>query len=383
MSSTKRYVLLEDGYFQNVQLIKCTGMIPFTLYKNHRYDASIATFKRGEYGYIENEVKGLNLTFINEKTPFLWLNAWLYIIENAKNIDYLQVYIFTFYHCVRNIAYIYTYKFLNRNGKAYLKSDIDGSIRIKRKRKMNALKNCVELISRSILFHKCDLITIETKMNYDFILQNKRWKHWKDKIRYLPNGVVVQEIVKDKERANTILTVGRLGTYEKNTEMLLEAFKRIADVRPNWTLRLVGSIQDDFKDDIEKYYRNNPHLKERVVFVGEVSNRNVLREIYCECKIFCMPSRFESFGLALAETCSFGLFPVASNFDASFDLTDNGRLGRIFNKDSIDELVTALLEVTEDGFYNELWESEVSIFIRDNFNWNHIIDKLDKYLMEL
>ena len=57
-------------------------------------------------------------------------------------------------------------------------------------------------------------------------------------------------------RKNIILTVGNLGTYEKATDVLLEAFAMYAVRSKNtdWSLRLIGTVDESFRDCIVDYY---------------------------------------------------------------------------------------------------------------------------------
>lgn len=60
-----------------------------------------------------------------------------------------------------------------------------------------------------------------------------------------------QIIKKTLERDKTFITVGRLGTTEKATELLLRAFANTKD-RHTWNLKLVGPVEDSFKEEIKK-----------------------------------------------------------------------------------------------------------------------------------
>ena len=93
---------------------------------------------------------------------------------------------------------------------------------------------------------------------------------FKDKLKLMPNGFD-EDLLNDynikikefKEKDNIIITVGRLGTYQKNTELLLQSIENI-DLK-NWKVYLIGTITDEFKPYIEKFFANNPDKRDNVI----------------------------------------------------------------------------------------------------------------------
>ena len=102
----------------------------------------------------------------------------------------------------------------------------------------------------------------------------------KGKTIYLPNGydnLFVEKnfkIKEFKEKENIILTVGRLGTKEKNTELLLESLKEI-DLN-DWKVILIGSEIEELLKYKEKYFKENPKLKEKIIFTGEIKDKSII-----------------------------------------------------------------------------------------------------------
>ena len=73
-----------------------------------------------------------------------------------------------------------------------------------------------------------------------------------------------------ENKKNVLLTVGRNGTAQKRTDVLLEAFAKAAPQIEGWELRIVGSIEPSFQSYLTEYFTLHPELKDRVFFVGEV-----------------------------------------------------------------------------------------------------------------
>ena len=115
-----------------------------------------------------------------------------------------------------------------------------------------------------------DLLTVETQCLYD-----RLYKEFIDvydiklKLVLMPNGFdeetlktlsIVEKDFGHKE--NIMITVGRLGTYQKNTEMLLNALD-LMELR-DWKVYLIGSISEDLDFFLKDFFMRNPSKKESV-----------------------------------------------------------------------------------------------------------------------
>jgi glycogen synthase len=120
-----------------------------------------------------------------------------------------------------------------------------------------------------------------------------------------------------------VLFVGRL-ERRKGVDILLEAAERLAAEFPAAEFVLVG--RDTLATESAETYRaafqrRRPDLRERVLFTGEVGE-DELYQHYADCDVFVLPSRYESFGLVLAEAMQFGKPVVASAVGGMLDLVE-------------------------------------------------------------
>lgn len=101
-----------------------------------------------------------------------------------------------------------------------------------------------------------------------------------------------------------IVCVGRLGRNDKRQHLLIEAFAKIANKHTNWIVELWGHKQgESYYTELQKMIKNNK-LSDKVYVKGATSDvPMVLRN----ADIFAFPSKFEGFGMALAEGMSVGL----------------------------------------------------------------------------
>ena len=186
---------------------------------------------------------------------------------------------------------------------------------------------------------------------------------------------------KTKSKENLFITVGRLGTKQKATEVLLEAYAKTAGMH-NWKLILAGDIEERFRGYIRKYYSNNPHIKDRVFFTGYISSREKLYDLYDVAKVIVLPSRWESFGIVLVEALSRGCRIIGSSEVAPIrELLNEGKYGYTVAVDSIGELADAMRKITEDD-YSESAIAEIKRYAEDNFSWDVICGKLFNLMKE-
>ncbi len=96
-----------------------------------------------------------------------------------------------------------------------------------------------------------------------------------------------------KRKKNVILTVGRIGTKQKNASHLLLAFTEVASRMPDWSVKVVGTIEPEYHATIEKFFKLHPHLKERVIFTVPIYDKQELYKEYAEAKCFILTSTFK------------------------------------------------------------------------------------------
>ena len=234
-----------------------------------------------------------------------------------------------------------------------------------------------------------DLFTVETKYFYDELKKLEFTNG--GVIRYLPNGVSPIEIDTERldkvEKENIVITVGRLGTYQKNTELLLEGiakvdFKIIQE--HNWKFYLVGTVEPQFEKYVDEFFEIHPQLKDYIIFTGPIYDRNALYALLAKSKIMCMTSRFEGFSLAIIEGTYFGCYPVLTNYNKGvLDITCNGELGSIANNENVDDFSNKLLICLK----NKDALDDLCPLCRDGarrkFGYDALAKMLDRYLAEI
>jgi glycosyltransferase involved in cell wall biosynthesis len=175
--------------------------------------------------------------------------------------------------------------------------------------------------------------------------------------------------------------VGRLGSREKATEVLLEAYSRIQDLK-NWKLILVGDYENQFHDYISEYFERNPHLREKIVFAGFIEDRNRIYQYYAQSKIFCFTSRRESFGIALVEAAYFGDYLVSTDVGGARDVLNVTNYGELFEIDNVKMLTKRLEDLIINWHKYEGDPNQNMNLMEANFSWSHLCEKLYTKLNE-
>lgn len=362
--NTKKIVAMapyERGW-SNVELIKDCGLIPYLLHKNHGHDVSMAGADAGPYPYLETFIKGVKMEFlpnggISEKIR--------YLDAHAKEIDALLI-----RGCyATNFPVAEVYKLSNPAGRIYLGLDANSEW-------MDRIKWDEPEFMK--FMNDCDVIATSCSSLQKFL--NEKWP-WK--IEYIPNGWYdfshqqKEPVFENKE--NMILTVGRLGTTQKATEVLLEAFARIADKIPGWQLRLVGGVEEAFQPYIREYFGRFPRLAGRVQFVGLLTDREQLFIEYQNAKIFAMPSDWEGAPNVISEALHAGCVTAVTRFDAYEDATDHGRCGLSSEIRDVEGFADILYQLCTDKNLKQL-SAHAYQYSRINFDMENITARVTEML---
>jgi glycosyltransferase involved in cell wall biosynthesis len=130
----------------------------------------------------------------------------------------------------------------------------------------------------------------------------------------------------------------------KGVDLLARAFGRVAKVRENVTLSLIGA--GPLNTMVQRMLRP---LGSRVHFHGFVPWQD-LPKFYAQADILCVPSRYDGWGMVVPEGLASGL-PVISTtrVGAALDLIQPGKNGWIVPAGDEDALFRAMLEAVSMG----------------------------------
>lgn len=371
----------------DVMVYKDAGMFLYSLAKYCNWHCTYAYFKtqEGEFRnssfseYVQSVCIG-SADAYREQVPL----AKQFI--KAHGMDYDVIMFFNYGSTIWRLARLC--KQVNPHVVVYSKLDmgLGGFSHFHKQGILSNLKNRFERIKSQYV----DFFTVETKAFYEALKENVVFRN---RIGYLPNGVSLLDVDLDIEnryqkKENIILTVGRLGTYQKHNELLVDAIQYIPlQVLADWKIYFVGPSTEEFEAYVNTFKSHHPEYADAIVMIGNVSDRTQLYELYRRAKIMCMTSRYESFCIAAFEGIYFGTYPVLTNYSASvIDVTAGHRIGSIVNEEDAEalanELANELCKAMIDSKL-ELKGEELQCYAREHFSYEALARQLDSYLKRL
>lgn len=360
-----------------VHLYKDVGGIPYALAK---YCGWQATFAYNDVnGIIHNDdyEKYVKLDTIHypkilcklKLRYYKYFQVIKYVWKNAPKYDVIN-----FYHCHKFIRFLcWLAKKVNPAIITYVKLDMgrEGFVR-------------EQNVSGGGEWGSVSLFTVEVNSYVDTL--NKLAKFNK-RVRYVPNGffndlVTIKRSNIKKERI--ILTVARFGVWQKNTELLLEAFKDVdANKLDGWQLWLVGPMTKKFLDYLDRYKQKNIDIASKIITFGNISSKKELYEIYAKAGIFVHPSKSEGFPLVIPEAMFYACYPIITDcFDAAREIINDER-GKVIKNENKNELVDSLIWAIDNFEEAKLKGKYASVYAQENLIWEKLSKRIVKYFNDI
>ena len=146
-----------------------------------------------------------------------------------------------------------------------------------------------------------------------------------DKFLSIPNPITMPVSDEGVSKEKEIIYVGRIEYNQKRTDRVVDIWRELEPMYPEWKLTIVGDGND--RDDLEK--RIQEYGLKRVTITGFVNPI----EYYQRASILLLTSDYEGFGLVVAEAMSHGVVPVVyHSFESAKDLITDGHNGVLIEK---------------------------------------------------
>jgi len=209
------------------------------------------------------------------------------------------------------------------------------------------------------------------------------------KIRYVPNGLDIDRFMPCQETRNRIrdklelkdffiwLAVGRFHV-QKDYPNLLHALARVSEEFNNVLLLIAGD--GPLRPDIEKLAKKLG-INERVRFLGICNN---ISELMNAADAFVLSSRWEGFGLVLAEAMSCQLPVVATDSGGPREILNGGKLGHLVPPGDSEALAAAMMKMMSlPEAERQAMGRAGRAYIEANYSLEHVVDQWEAIYMEL
>lgn len=351
---------------ENVHLTKDVGMIPYVLYKEFGYESTIATYKNNNTNYIKNEIPGVNFIFISKIFKSENLNVLIFILMNFWKFDIVQFYDIS----VTKMFFGIVCKILNF-GKSKIFIKLDANILIMDRSIWGKEKiSLYKLLSKFI-----DVISVESTQIFNFLSKEIKLNN----IYLLPNGYLPNASKSIVKKENIFIAVGIFGLERKAHHLAVNAFKSFCGENDNWNLILIGPIINDFENYFENFINKNPHLKNKIIFTGNIKDRKIINEYYQKAKVLLLTSKAdgEGFPLVFPEAISNSCLIISSELHCANDVTDFGKFGAVFKQSDEYDLFKKMIKVINN---TDVIHTNDYFQFKEKFNWVNLLNEINSKL---
>lgn len=339
-------------YYRDHHFWKDPGQLPFRI-SAEGFEASVVRFRSEDTLKVtEKYVRVIEIRpLIGRKAGNISLLVWM--MRHGRETDVLNL----FHLSWQSLLASWIYKFFNRDGFVYIKMDnCHASGRYPWEDTLEAYARALpagrrlrEWLMRRLFVRTVDLWSVEDDESREYF--ECRYPVFRGRIITVYNGHCAdildhggRRVFSGKE--NIILNAGRLGTQQKATEVLLEAFRIVAP-RTDYTLHLAGTMETEFLQWYEKFLTANPGLENRIVYHGPLDPA-ALYDLYDRSRILCMPSRYEGLAIVYCEAMYFGNAVVTTRMVSPASLIAREGAGIIAESANAEDIARALLNLLAD-----------------------------------
>jgi len=232
------------------------------------------------------------------------------------------------------------------------------------------------------LGEKCSVLFPDHTIAVSKYLKRYYQEQYQREVSYIPNGVNIEEprppfeILKKWpiEPKRYVLFASRL-VEEKGCHHLIEAFLKI---KSQFKLVIAGSSwhSDEYVRTLYEQARSDS----RIIFAGWVDGE-LMKELYSNAYLFCLPSEIEGLSLALLESMSFGVCPLVSDIPENLDVIEN--TGATFKTGDVEDLRNTLEELLADPQRTARLGQAAKSHAQKEYSWDRDCDELERVYQRL
>lgn len=240
-------------------------------------------------------------------------------------------------------------------------------------RQLHNIYNHVGFIQRAISYY-LDYKNFAQVSHYNrFVVlteeDKKSWGNFKNiEVIYNPLSFIPNKTANLDSKK--VLAIGRL-CPQKGFDMLIDIWKMVQDEnKDNWKLCIYGDGPDYEK--LNKRIIEN-RLQDSIYIYSPTLD---IESVYLSSSIFCFPSRYEGFSMALSEAMACGLPSISFNCPCGpSELIRNERNGILVENKDIKSFAILLLQLMKDRDKRYLYSINASIETKEKLNIDIIMNQ--------
>lgn len=178
------------------------------------------------------------------------------------------------------------------------------------------------------------------------------------------------------QNQQVITFVGRLEP-QKAPHIFINAFANVLQERPSAQALIVGDGY--MKPDLVKQCKQFG-IEKNIAFL---SWRKDIPEILSYTDVFCLPSRWEAFGIVFAEASLMKVPIVATNIEGIPEVVINGKSGFLVHTDSPEQISIAVLKILENPILAQRMGEYGRQYVLENFTIELMIQSHESLYFKL
>lgn len=353
----KRKIVAYAYEFQEMDLSKDIFLIPYYVAKELSGRCIFYYLKDCGVNKLASEFRSASFVHVKGKYQCLALAK---ILLDSKNID---VFFLKGSSAIHMLA-AFIYKRLNPSGQIVTFADMEANQAMElNKNSFVYSRGVVGFLKKTItnfFFHHSITLIANTEA---FKIMQKLFdkKHWKGLLNFYPcidDERFMQYGLKRipfENKEKIMLCVGRIGCYQKNTEMLLNAIKQV-DLK-EWRIYMIGPITNSFNLNeksefsmvVADFFKENPQYKKNVIFTGMIYDQKQIMEYYIKAKVLLSTSRHEGFANVYSQAAALGCFIVSTDVGGADVCSNNWNYGVKLCQEDSAGLAKVIYDIVNDN----------------------------------
>lgn len=184
------------------------------------------------------------------------------------------------------------------------------------------------------------------------------------------------EIIENKGTLQYLLYVGKV-EERRNVLLLIDILKEILVDNENVRLLIIGKGEKKYMDKCIMHAKNLG-IDENIIYI-ESMNQEMLPQVYQNCDVFLLPTKYEIFGMVLLEAMYFGIPVVTTYNGGSSVLIKNKENGCIVKNESVSEWKKVIEDIIYDREYRLKLSRNAKETIKNNYMWDNLVEEFYRF----